>query len=381
MDLAWALAAPLVAACAYQAAALAVTLRFVSRRGPAATPENAGGRAPGVSILKPAAGAGDELAECLASHAGQEYPDFEILVGLTAADSAAYRAVKEVRATCPRPRLVPVRCPNPRPGNNPKVQILERLVAKAGKPVLLAVDADISASPGHVRTVTDELSLPGVGLVTCLYRAQPARSLSSRAEALMINTAFPAQVLLAERLQGLRFALGASIAVRRETLSTAGGIGSARKFIGDDFHVGARVAASGLAVKVSSAVVRTHLRADEGWHHAWQRQLRWSRTIRKQRPRGHAGLAVAHATAWSALALAAEPATLWPLALAAMALRYAAAGATCRAVQGRLGGRGAAALPLVDLAAMAVWACSYAGSAVIWSGQRIRLGKRGRILA
>ena len=365
-----------MAACAYQSGALAVLLQFCRRRsGEGQSAESQ----PGVSILIPAVSVGEGFALRLDSHAAQDYPEFEILVGVQSSEQAALQAVSTVRANHPGVRITAVGSGPPPPGCNPKVHVLERLAVRARHPVLLLVDADVSVPRGHVRGVVQELSSLGVGAVTCLYRAQPAARLSSQVEACLINTAFPGQVLLGERLQGLRFALGATIVTRSETLRDSGGLARVRHFIGDDYHIGANVAALGLQVRLSSVPVCTHLSASDCWKTVWQRQLRWSRVIRKQRPGGHAGLAASHATICALLALLAAPSVTWPLALAAVLLRFAAASAAARAVGSAGLWRTLVLLPMADVLGFGAWAGSFLGNTVRWSGRRMRLGKAGRI--
>ena len=372
------LAGGLVAAtCIYYLAALLAIRRF--RRHQRLPPLAAGSR-PGVSVLKPAIGAGPEFAELLRSHAVQRYPDFEILVGVGDPDSEAQAAVAAVRSEFPQLRIEAVRCPAPPRGTNPKVATLENLAPHARYPVWVVGDADVRVPPDHLRTVCAELAERGVGLVTCLYRAESGAGLASRLEGLWIDAEFSAQVLLADWFQGARFGLGATLALREETLLRAGGFAKIRPFIGDDFQIGKEIAATGQRVRVSAATVSTRSARSEGWRDIWKRQVRWSRTIRMQRPRGHAGLAMTFGTAWAVVALAAYPGTLWPLALAAFALRYATAIAAAAAVGSARLARDWWILPASDLAASLVWLGSYWSRTVEWAGQRHRLGSGGRLL-
>lgn len=368
----------LVAApCVYYLLALLAIRRFRRRQRPEPLPAHA---SPGVSVLKPAIGAGPEFTEQLRSHAVQQYREFEILVGVGDADAHAEAAVSTVRREFPQLRIEAVRCPAPPPVANRKVATLESLAPHARYPVWLVDDADVRVSPDHLQTVCAELAGPEVGLVTCLYRAESGPGLASRLEGLWIDAEFSAQVLLADWLQGARFGLGATLAMRKRTLLRAGGFAKVRQFIGDDFQIGQRIAATGQRVRISSTTVSTRSARSAGWRDIWKRQVRWSRTIRMQRPPGHAGLAMTFGTTWVAIALAVDPGTLWPLALAALALRYATAIAATAAVGSERLARDWWILPASDLAACLVWLGSYCGRTVEWAGQRHRLGPGGRIL-
>lgn len=378
MALALALGAPLAVAGCYYLAALAAMARF-RRQPPTAAPSGDG--CPSVSLLKPAAGAGPEFATLLRSHAAQDHPDFEILVGIREADRAARAAVRDVGREFPQIPIKAIDCPDPDPGCNGKVQFLLRLAEQARYDVWVVNDADIGVPDRYLRALCADLGRPGVGLVTCLYRAEPGRSMAASLQALWIGTEFATQVLLARELQGLRFALGATLAFRRQTLQEVGGFESLLGVVGDDYHLGARVAASGKQVEIASVAVTTHLPRDESWASVWRRQLRWLRTIRAQRPLGHGGLAASFGTVWAGLALLLEPSALWPGAAAVLALRLLTAAFAARLAGGSASRSRWLLLPAADCAMFLAWACSFFGRGVEWAGRRFRLGPGGRILA
>lgn len=366
------------ASCAYYIAAVLVLWRH-SRAQPNAPIEPSSQL--GITVLKPAGGAGPEFVDLLRSHASQDYPDFEILVGVGSHDSAARAAVFRVQADFPSARIRLVDCPAPAPGCNGKVEALRELARHASKPVWVLSDADIEVPAGYLASLSAELQASNAGMVTCLYRAEPGASLLTRLEACRINTEFPAQVLLAKSLQGLRFGLGSSMALRAETLASVGGFSALRNVIGDDYHLGARMAAEGLSVRLSATPVSTRLSRGTTWRHSWRRQLRWSRTIRKQRPLGHFSLALTFAVPWSVLALLTEAGTLWPLAAAAVSLRLLASGSAARLVRAQGSARSLWLVPAADLCAAAVWLASLFGNDVWWNGRRLRLGPHGRIVS
>lgn len=370
----------LAASCAYCAAVLVATSR---RSADSSRPSAKSGTAglPSVSVLKPAVGAGPEFVGCLRSHAAQDYPaDWEILVGALAEDPVARLAVQAVRREFPALRLELVKCPGAAPGSNGKVEVLERLAARARFRALVATDADIEVPRHHLRSVCRELHGDGVGLVTCLYRAEPGPGTATRLQAMRINADFAGQVLLAGWLQPVRFALGATYAVSAGLLGRLGGFGSLRHYVGEDYQLGAKVAAHGRAVRISSVAVATHLPSGDGWTAAWRREVRWARTIRKQRPIGHAGLALTFGTAWCCLGLAAGSVELAALSCGAAALRFLSASASARQVGAELGVKDLWLLAAADFWASAAWLASYFGSTVHWGGRILRLGPDGRIV-
>lgn len=371
------LAALLVISCLYYGAALAALIRF-GRSSPFRSARS--DAAAGVSLLKPAVGAASEFAPLLRSYACQDYPEFEILVGAGIDDIEPRLAVRELRAEFPNLTMKVIDCPAPSPGCNGKVEVLERLGQHARNPVWVVSDADIRVPQGYLHVLCTELSEPNTGLVTCLYGARPGAGYASVLQATRINTEFAAQVLLARWISGLRFGLGSTLALHAVTLGKAGGFESLRGMIGDDYHLGAMVAAQGLGVEVSKTLVSTQLPCKESWGQTWQRELRWSRTIRKQRPAGHAALPLSFGMLWACIALAVRPDTLWPLAATCLGLRLATAAVSASRVGGSDALRSVWLVPASDLWAFAAWLWSYFGNRVSWEGRQLRIGTEGRIL-
>ena len=368
----------LVGACLYHLGGLVATLRFRRRSAAKSAPSDS---LPSVSLLKPGVRAGRDFVANLRSHATQAHPDFEILVGAGAEDQDARSAVNQLRSEFPNRSIDLIECPEPTPGCNGKVGVLERLASRARNPILVMSDADIRVPPRYLRTLCDELSAPKAGLVTCLYGAAPGANFLSRLQALRINTEFPTQVLFARWLQGVRFAMGSTLALHVESLKSIGGFSSLRGVIGDDYHLGSRIAARGLGVEVSAITVVTKLPRRESWKETWKRELRWSRTIRKQRPKGHAALPLTFGTLWSCIALVSMPERLWALAAAFLILRLLTGLIAARHVRAPNLARNFWLVPLGDLWTCLVWLSSYLGNSVTWAGRDLRIGRGGRILS
>src|ERR1035438_7713259 len=90
------------------------------------------------------------------------------------------------------------------------------MLPEARHEILLVNDSDIRVAPDYLQRVVTPLADPQLGLVTCLYRAEPARTMGSRLEALGIGTDFVPGVLTARLIEnGLHFGLGSTLAFRR----------------------------------------------------------------------------------------------------------------------------------------------------------------------
>lgn len=363
------LALPAWAAAAYYL--LAIIAAFAWRRKQKETPA---GMPVLLSILKPVHGRDPQFYQAIRSHAAQDYPEFEILFGVSDAADAACEDIRRLQREFPGRaiswRVVPTKAPNV------KVGVLADLAAHARYPVLLVNDSDIAVEPGYFRAVAATLEDPAVGLVTCLYRAH-AESWAAGIEALGIATEFAPSVLVARLLGVAEFALGSTMAFRAETLRRIGGFEAIASYLADDYQLGRHISALGYRIVFAPVVVETNLGA-ETWRQAWRHQLRWARTIRVSRPGGYFGYVVTHATPW---ALAAFAAHQWRAGAAALAARLIAG---VLIAGGILKDRPAVArfwmMPLRDLFGFAVWLAGLAGNTVDWRGRRLRLRPDGRIL-
>ncbi len=64
---------------------------------------------------------------------------------------------------------------------------------------------------------------------------------------------------MARQLEGIKFALGSTMAFRRRDLAAIGGFEALADYLADDYHLGQRIAALGLKVELSDVVVETFL--------------------------------------------------------------------------------------------------------------------------
>ncbi len=338
------------------------------------------GSTPPLSVLKPLHGADRSLEANLRTHASQDYPEFELLCGVESSADPAVALVDRVVAEFPDRQIETVVC-GPAPSGNAKVWRLEELARRARHDVFLVNDADIAVEPGYFREVVADLDDASVGLVSCLYRARPGAGAASVLEALWVSAEFQGLVLAAGGLQGMRFALGASMAFRRADLDDIGGFQKLRPFLADDYQLGSRIAARGKRVVLAGSLVETVLPAG-GWRAVGRHWLRWSRTVRVSRPWGHAGLIFTHGTVWSlaAVALAGDQTMGAIAAVICLALRVVAAWSVgWGVVRSEAVRRRGYWIFVADLAAFAVWCVSFCGDRVEWAGRRYRVDRLGRM--
>jgi ceramide glucosyltransferase len=338
---------------------------------------------PPVSILKPLKGTDPEIYESFRSHCLQDYPEYEIIFGVSDPNDPAIDSVKELQVEFPDRRIQLV-VSEKILGANVKVSNLAQMLAEARYDHLIVNDSDIRVQPDYLRRVIAPLADLRVGMVTCLYRGVAGATLGSRLEGLGISTDFCASVLAARQLEGgIRFGLGSTLAFRRAELEKIGGFSSFVDYLADDYELGRRIAGLGLNVKLSDVVVETYLpsyRVREFFAH----QLRWARGVRDARAGGYLGLVFTFGLLWALLAVAASRAALWSCAALGVTLflRLAVAWVVGRGVlEDREILKYAWLIPLRDLLAVAIWIASLGGHTVTWRGDRFRLqdGKLTRL--
>ncbi len=336
---------------------------------------------PPVSILKPLKGTDPDIYESFRSHCLQDYPECEIIFGVSDPEDPAVASVKQLQREFPERTIRLVVSPN-KLGPNVKVSNLEQMLPAARYQHLLVNDSDIRVEPDYLRRIMSPLADEGVGMVTCLYRGVAAPTLGSRLEALGISSDFCAGVLVAGQLEGgIRFGLGSTLAFRRADLERIGGFKSIADFLADDYELGRRISGLGLQVVLSGVVVETHLPAYDlaGF---LSHQLRWARGVRDARVGGYIGLVSTYGLMWALLALVAAHAAPWAWAFVgvtvllrlAVALSVGSAVLEDRHLPGNLW-----LLPIRDLVAVAVWVASFAGHTVTWRGERFEL-KKGKLI-
>jgi ceramide glucosyltransferase len=338
---------------------------------------------PPISILKPLKGIDPEIYESFRSHCMQDYPEYEIIFGVSDPSDPVIESVRRLQLEFPDRRIRMI-VRSTILGANVKVSNLAQMITDARYDYLIVNDSDIRVERDYLSRVTAPLADPRVGMVTCLYRGVAGGTVASRLESLGISTDFCASVLAARQLEGgIRFGLGSTLAFRKADLQKIGGFNSFVDYLADDYELGKRIAALGLDVKLSDVVVETFLpayRLQDFVAH----QLRWARGVRDARAGGYFGLIFTFGMLWALVAVAASAGSLWSWAGLAfvLSLRLTVAFVVgWRVLRSGDALRYAWLIPLRDLIAVAVWIISLGGHTVTWRGERFRLknGKLARI--
>ena len=347
--------------------------RCASRRGaPSAN------FAPPVSNLKPIRGVDPDAYENFASFCRQDYPDYELLFCVGDENDPVVPILQRLIHDFPE-RRIRVLFGGGAKGSNDKVVKLARMVREAQHEFLVISDSDVWAKPDYLRNVVAPLADPKVGAVTCFYVPIEDKTMAENLQTIGMFSDFYAGILVARQLDGVKFALGPTIATTKTRLAEFGGYEAIQNRPADDLLVGRLIAEQGYEVELSSYTILTV--ADyASMSDLFHKRLRWIVVMRYMRPWGHLGLLLTQGLPWSLAAVAASPST-------GVALAYVAVYAALRVAMTRMIGRWGlkqdvgwkklALIPVWDAMAFAIWLTSFTRNSIRWrDGQYyIRDGK------
>ena len=357
----------LAGAVVYSLLSIVAALRYLSVRPPALNSLEP------ISILKPLAGLDLGLESNLRSFFEQDYPAFEILFAVRTQDDPAVPIVENLRREyqqVPSRLLVTGESPYP----NAKVYSLEQMLAAAANDLVVMSDSDIRVTPGLLRTVAAEFQDAGLGVATCPYRAVAGPSFWSRLEAIGMNTDFAAGILVARMLEGMKFAVGPTIAARRRVLQAIGGFDRLKDYLAEDFVMGKFASDAGHGVILSSYVIEHHIGSTDLRNTAAHR-LRWTRSTRRSRPLGYVGQLFTMPLPLALLVCAVNQAW-WPVLLLTLGVRLLAAyTVSARVLHAEINWL---LLPIEDVNAFCFWLAGFFGNTIVWRGRRYRLYSDGR---
>jgi ceramide glucosyltransferase len=365
-------ATPLV----YYVAATVAGLRFFVRDREQKLPNYA----PPVSLLKPVRGVDFASYENYASFCRQDYPDFEILFAVNDPDDAALPLIRRLIEEFPD-RQIRLFVGAEDLGANRKVNKLARLSRQAQHEVLALTDGDVRVGPNYLREVVAPLSDGHVGAVTSLYRGIAEANLGAALEAIGASSDFFPGVLMANSLEGVNFALGASVVTTKTWLAKIGGFESIAGMLSDDYELGLRIAKAGGRVLLSREAVWTVYPAQTA-RSFWDHQVRWARTVRLCRPLSYLGLIFTLGLPWAILAGIVAPAK-WIAAaylLAYLILRLIMAWVVgVWGVRDEVLRRKIWLVPARDAIHFVVWLAGFTSNRVVWGNQEFLI-REGRMV-
>lgn len=333
---------------------------------------------PPVSNLKPCRGLDPEAYENLASFCRQDYPEYEIVFCIDPDDDTVISVIDRLKRDFPE-RPIRVLYGSGRIATNDKVAKLARLVEEASHEVVVISDSDVRVQPDYLRQVTAPLRNPRVGAVTPFYLPTKIETFTDHLQTAGMISDFYAGVLVAWQLDGIKFALGTTIATKRSHLAGFGGYPSIENQPADDLLVGRLIAEQGYEVVLLPYAIET-----VPDYHSLQalmhKRLRWMVVMRHMRPAGHFGLLFTQGLPWSLAAVAVHPTA--PVAVGFLGTYYLmrVAMTWIIGIHGLKQTRFWKEMPLIPLwdgAAFMIWLTSFLRRSIRWRGADyyIREGK------
>ncbi|XGV96931.1 MAG: bacteriohopanetetrol glucosamine biosynthesis glycosyltransferase HpnI [Leptolyngbya sp. BL-A-14] len=335
---------------------------------------------PPISILKPVCGLEPHAYENLASFCQQQYPAYQVIFSVQDWRDSGVGVIRQLIHDFPDCDIQLVI--NDRTlGTNRKTSNLANAFAQAKHDILLLADSDVQVGPDYLQQVVQPLRDASVGVVTCLYRSL-ADNWLTKIEALSAATEFLPGVLVSNRLEGAKFAMGQTIVIRRSALETIGGFEAIANYLADDFQLGHLPAQAGYKVVLSHHIVK-HDMAGSTVAGTLQRQFRWMIGIRVSRPWGYAGLIFTYGTVSSLFFLFTTGGSLfgWIMLGLTWITRMVMAwfvGVKC--LDDPTAKQLLWLVPLRDCVSFALWCYGFTGNIIVWRGRQFQLTRAGELV-
>lgn len=331
---------------------------------------------PGLSILKPLCGAEPSLPDNLASFCRQDYPDIQLVVGVSNPADPALGAVGETQVENPDSDIAIV-VDERQHGRNLKVGNLINMLPQAKHPIIAIADSDVHVTPGYADDVAAPFDDPKVGLVTCLYIGRPVQGFWSRIGALGVNHGFLPAALVARAIGRKDGCFGATMALRREVLEEIGGFAPLQDMLADDWALGAAVRATGREIALAARPVEIIVNEPD-FKTLFAHEIRWGRTIAAVDRLSYISSIITQPVALAAVAALigqALPYTL--LVIAAALLRLGVIRAEETALS--LPRTGVGMLALREILTFVVFIVAVCGRSVVWRGRRFYVRPDGTL--
>jgi ceramide glucosyltransferase len=334
-----------------------------------------------VSIMKPIKGIDPEIRENLQSFCRQDYTEYEVLLGFTELTDNAIAVARDI-ATLHSNCNVRIITSKKNLGANQKVSNLQGLLEAANYTLIAISDSDMRVDPCYLRKIVGEYySNKNVGLITSLYKISNPASIGAAFESLTVALDFIPSVLVARRLEGVTFGLGASMLLPKKALEDIGGLSVIADYLADDYQIGNRLWKKGYKIILSNYVIENvvgNMTIAEYLIH----QIRWARTYRACRPKGFFGYGITHIFPFSLLLLILQGPTTLPLLIlcAVITLRFSLSFVLYKKVIcSRKWLRWLVLIPVKDLLSFWIWLWSFLGRKVFWKGKYYKIVKGGVI--
>jgi ceramide glucosyltransferase len=268
---------------------------------------------------------------------------------------------------------------------NAKVCSLAAMAKVATHDLWAISDSDVRVTADYLRRIVTPFANEQVGCVTCLYRGVVMKGgLWSQLEAVGMTIEMSSGICADSLVEPVRFALGPTMVTRRERVEEMGGFASMADYCADDFVLGNRIAKNGHKVVLSGHAI-DHMVLQADFVDSIKHQVRWMKSTRFSRPKGHFGTSLTFGVpfgviAWAGALMLGMPVLGWYALLGSVLARSVQAWVVGKyVVQEKRIWTAMVLFPLRDLIGPLIWALSYASNRIQWRGEIYELVDGGRM--
>jgi ceramide glucosyltransferase len=268
---------------------------------------------------------------------------------------------------------------------NAKVCSLAAMAKVATHDLWAISDSDVRVAPDYLRRIVLPFAQDEVGCSTCLYRGVVMKGgLWSQLEAVGMTIEMSSGICADSLVEPVQFALGPTMVMRRECVEQMGGFESIADYCADDFVLGNRIAKNGHKVVLSGHAI-DHMVLQADFVDSMKHQVRWMKSTRFSRPKGHLGTALTFGVpfgvvAWAGALLLDMPMLAWCALVGSVLGRSLQAWAVGKyVVQEKRIWTAMILFPLRDLIGPLIWGLSYASNRIQWRGEIYELVDGGRM--
>jgi ceramide glucosyltransferase len=334
-----------------------------------------------VSILKPLKGSDPEILENIRTFCDQDYPEFEVILGLNSPDTAELFAAERVaeQLSGHNIRLI---SSNHELGANQKISNLQGMLEYAEHSLIAISDSDMRVGKDYLTVIAGEYACTeNIGLVTCLYKISAPKSFGAALESLSIALDFIPSVLAARRLEGITFGLGASMLLSRKAIDDIGGLAAVSDYLADDYQIGNRLSNRGYKILLSGYVMENVV-GPMSFSEYYRHQIRWARTIRASRPIGYLGSGITYIFPFAVLLLilrGPDIITLSAIGFVSALRLITGAVVQLKVIKCKAWLKWLFLIPIKDVLSFSIWIGGFIGSKVRWRGASYRIVRGGSI--
>jgi ceramide glucosyltransferase len=268
---------------------------------------------------------------------------------------------------------------------NAKVCSLAAMAKVATHDLWAISDSDVRVTPDYMRRIVLPFAEEEVGCATCLYRGVVIKGgLWSQLEAVGMTIEMSSGICADSLIEPVRFALGPTMVTRRARVEEMGGFESMAEYCADDFVLGNWIAKNGHKVVLSGHAI-DHMVLQADFVDSIKHQVRWMKSTRFSRPKGHFGTSLTFGVpfgvmAWAGALMLGMPVLGWCALVGSVLGRSLQAWVVGRyVVKERRIWVAMVLFPVRDLIGPLIWALSYASNRIQWRGEVYELMDGGRM--